>query len=181
MPENESEILFPTIRFPIVTDLRMNALALAAQYGMPPPDTLRDVASIVLANMLVLLFRSDRIGGRPCGDEESEADAKGACFLYIIGAAVCRVLAEQGNEIDAGEVYGASSGAIFQGCPEERAAAVLRDGQAMAERLFDEALENREVNEFVQYVMSLGLLYAIEPKEGTLAELASLFERFLAI
>jgi hypothetical protein len=159
----------------------MNALALAAQYGMPPPDNLRDVASIVLASTMVALFRSERIGRLPCGDEEDEADVKGACFLCIVGSAVCRVLAEQGNGIDAGEVYERSGGAIFQGCPGERASALLRDGQEMAERLFDEALESGEVNEFVQYVMSLGLLYAIEPKESTLDELASLFERFLSI
>lgn len=177
MAEENPEITFPSIKFPILTDLRVNALALAKHYGVPPPETLQDVIALILTNVIVNLFSSNRIDHNPASDNDDNLDIKGACFAYIIGTALCRVLVEQGNEVDLMEVYQESGNAIFQECAEEKASMVLQEGQALAERFFEEALNNGEINEFALFVMSLGLLYSIEPKDDTLNSLVSLFDQ----
>lgn len=177
MPENRLEITFPTIHFPIEADLHMHALALAERYEIPPPEDLEDVAAIVLIHDLASVYTHERIRHRPGFDGDLVADVKGACFLFFIGTALCRILGEQGREVDLLAVYGRSGRAIFQGCPEEYLANVLEEGRRLAERLYDEALSDGEVNELIQYVMSLGVLLSIEPKEGTVEELVALFER----
>lgn len=181
MPEDNPEITFPSIKFPIVTDLNINASALAKHYGVPPPETLDDTASIILTNLIVNLFSDERISHRPAPGDDENVDIKGACFLYIIGTAMCRVLAEQGNEIDLTEMYGRSGGAIFQAFPEDQVSLVLQEGQSLAERLFEEAITNGEINEYVLFVMSMGLLYSIEPKAGAMDSIVSLFEQIREI
>ena len=177
MPEEKLEITFPTIKFPILNDLRANAFALASQYGLPAPETPGDITTIILTNAIVRLFCHDRIRHRPAADGDANLDVKGAAFLFIIGTAICRVLTEQENDVDLEETYRRSGSAIFQGCPDEYASSVLQDGQALSERLYDEAMVNGEINEYVLYVMSHGVLYAIEPREATMDALATLFEQ----
>jgi hypothetical protein len=88
---------------------------------------------------------------------------------------MCRVLLEQGNDIDLAEIYRGSGDAIFQGCPEDYVSSVLEEGQQLAERFFEEALTNDDINEFVLFVMSMGLLYSIEPKDDAMSGIVSLF------
>lgn len=181
MADENLEITFPSIKFPIITDLHVNAFELAKRYGLPPPESTYDITTIILTNTIVNLYCHERIGHRPAAGEDGNLDIKGACFLYIIGRSMCRVLAEQGNEVDLPEIYKGSGRAIFQECAEEYVTTVLDEGQALAERLFEEALTSDEINEFVLYVMSLGLLYSIEPNGGTLNSLVSLFEQIMEI
>lgn len=177
MPDENAELTFPSIKFPIVTDLRVNASELAARCNVPPPESLDDVTAIILANEIVNLFGSDRIGHRPGSGDDESLDSKGACFLYIIGTAMCRVLVEQGHEIELAAVYDRSGRAIFQGCPEERITRILDEGQRLGDRLFEEAIGSGEIYEFVLFVMSLGLLYSIEPRGGAMDGIVSLFEQ----
>lgn len=177
MEENNTELTFPTIKFPILTDLQVNASELAMHYGMEPPASINDITTIILTNLIVNMFCTEKIAHRPDPDGDENIDIKGACFLYVIATAMCRVLGEQGTEVDLMEIYGKSGNAIFQDCPEGYVSMVLDKGQSLGERFYEEALTNSEINEFVLFVMSFGLLYSIEQKGETLSTIVSLFEQ----